>query len=229
MAYAEECIALSEAASERWCAALARWVEALVQWQLGHGSRARTYARDVLRLKEPFGDRMGMAMSVEVVAWAEAEAGRALEAARLLGAVGTALDSIGASLFGHLREDHDRCLERIRDALGETAFRRALDEGAALRFAEAVALAGGRRAALPSGGSAENEEVRLTRRQREIAELVAEGLTNREIAERLVVAQRTAEGHVASILHRLGFTSREQLAAWVVAQRHDPKGLDRQD
>ncbi len=228
MAYAEECIALSEAASERWCAALARWVEALVQWQLGHGARARTYARDVLRLKEPFGDRMGMAMSVEVVAWAEAEAGRAAEAARLLGAVGTALDSIGASLFGHLREDHDRCLERIRDALGEAAFRQALDEGAALRFDEAVALAAGRRAAL-TPAAAEGEAVRLTRRQREIAELVAEGLTNREIAERLVLAQRTAEGHVASILHRLGFTSREQLAAWVVAQRHDPKGLDRQD
>jgi non-specific serine/threonine protein kinase len=97
MAYAEECIALSEAASERWCAALARWVAALVQWRLGHGTRARTYARDVLRLKEPFGDRMGMAMSVEVVAWAESDAGRPKEAARLLGAVQSALDSIGAS------------------------------------------------------------------------------------------------------------------------------------
>ena len=229
MAYAEECIALSEVASERWCAALARWVEALVQWQLGHASRARTYARDVLRLKEPFGDRMGMAMSVEVVAWAESQAGHFAEAARLLGAVQTALDSIGASLFGHLREDHDRCLEQIRDALGEAAFRRALDEGAALRFDEAVALAAGRRAALPSSAESEGEPVRLTRRQREIAELVAEGLTNREIAERLVLAQRTAEGHVASVLHRLGFTSREQLAAWVVAQRHGSKGLDRQD
>jgi DNA-binding NarL/FixJ family response regulator len=48
---------------------------------------------------------------------------------------------------------------------------------------------------------------------------VAEGLTNREIAERLVMARRTAEGHVARILGKLGFTSREQLAAWVTAQR----------
>ncbi len=219
MAYAEECIALSEAASERWCAALARWVEALVQWQLGRGARARTYARDVLRLKEPFGDRMGMAMSVEVVAWAESEARRSAEAARLLGAVQAALDSIGASLFGHLREDHDRCLAATREALGDAAFGRAFAEGSGLRFDDAVALAVGRRTPAPATTDAHGEEVRLTRRESEIAELVAEGLTNREIAERLVLARRTAEGHVAHILGKLSFTSREQLAAWVAAQR----------
>jgi predicted ATPase/DNA-binding CsgD family transcriptional regulator len=219
MAYAEDCITLSEAASERWCAAMARWVEALVQWQLGRGYRARTYARDVLRLKEPFGDRMGMAMSVEVVAWAESEAGHLTEAARLLGAVEAALDSIGASLFGHLREDHDRCLAQTREALGETAFEQSFDDGSTMRFDDAVALALGRRTPAPSTTDAHGEEVRLTRRESEIADLVAEGLTNREIAERLVMAQRTAEGHVARILGKLNFTSRTQLASWVVAQR----------
>jgi len=219
MAYAEECIALSEAASERWCAALARWVEALVQWRLGRGTRARTYARDVLRLKEPFGDRMGMAMSVEVVAWAESEAGHSAEAARLLGAVQAALDSIGASLFGHLHDDHDRCLARTREALGDVAFGRSFEEGAALRFDDAVALAAGRRTAAPATADTHGDEARLTPRESEIAELVAEGLTNREIAERLVMARRTAEGHVAHILGKLNFTSRAQLASWVAAQR----------
>ncbi len=216
MACAEECIALSEAASERWCAAMARWVEALVQWRLGHGARARTYARDVLRLKEPFGDRMGMAMSVEVVAWAESEAGRAEEAARLLGAVQVALDSIGASLFGHLHEDHERCLARTREALGEAAFERFHEEGATHGFDQAVATAVGRRT--PASAEAPGAAVRLTRRENEVAALVAEGLTDREIAERLVLARRTAEGHVAHILGKLSFTSRAQLAAWVAAQ-----------
>jgi non-specific serine/threonine protein kinase len=220
MARAEECIALSEAASERWCAALARWVEALVQWQLGHASRARTYARDVLRLKAPFGDRMGMAMSVEVVAWADSEADRFADAARLLGAVQTALGSIGASLFGHLHEDHDRCLARTREGLGDDAFRRAFEEGSTMRFDEAVALASGRRTPAPAAADTHGDEVRLTRRESEIAALVAEGLTNREIAERLVMARRTAEAHVAHILGKLSFTSRTQLAAWVAAQRH---------
>lgn len=226
MAHAEECIALSEAASERWCAAMARWVEALVQWQLGRGARARTYARDVLRLKEPFGDRMGMAMSVEVVAWAEADAGHPAEAARLLGAVQAGLDSIGASLFGHLHEDHDRCLARTREALGEAAFGRAFEAGCALRFDDAVGLALGRRT--PAAAEA-GDEVRLTRRESEIAELVAEGLTDREIAERLVLARRTAEGHVAHILGKLSVTSRAQVAAWVAGQKQEQRHEQRSD
>jgi predicted ATPase/DNA-binding CsgD family transcriptional regulator len=219
MAYAEECIELGEAASERWCSALARWVEALVQWQLGRAVRARNYAREVLRLKEPFGDRMGMAMSVELVAWAESEAGHHAEAVQLIGAVQAGLDSIGASLFGHLHGDHARCLARTRAALGDAAFGRAFEEGSSLRFDDAVALAVGRRTPAPLATDTHGEEVRLTRRENEIAELVAEGLTNREIAERLVMSQRTAEGHVARILGKLSFTSRTQLASWVAEQR----------
>ena len=55
----------------------------------------------------------------------------------------------------------------------------------------------------------------LTRREGEIAELVAQGLSNREIASRLVIAQRTVEGHVEHILAKFGFTSRAQIAARV--------------
>ncbi len=62
-------------------------------------------------------------------------------------------------------------------------------------------------------------ETPLTRREHEIAGLVAEGLSNREIASRLVIAQRTAEGHVEHILSKLGFTSRVQVAAWYAEQR----------
>jgi DNA-binding CsgD family transcriptional regulator/tetratricopeptide (TPR) repeat protein len=56
----------------------------------------------------------------------------------------------------------------------------------------------------------------LTAREREVAQLVAQGKTSREIAGLLVVSERTAEGHVNNILGKLGFTSRAQIAAWVV-------------
>lgn len=56
----------------------------------------------------------------------------------------------------------------------------------------------------------------LTAREREVARLVAQGKTSREIADLLVVSERTAEGHVNNILRKLGFTSRVQIAAWVV-------------
>lgn len=83
------------------------------------------------------------------------------------------------------------CLARTREALGDAAFGRVFDEGATMRF----------------------DEARLARREDEIAGLVADGLTNREIAEHLVLSQRTAEGHVGHILGKLGFTSRAHLAA----------------
>ena len=54
----------------------------------------------------------------------------------------------------------------------------------------------------------------LTSRELEVATLVAEGLTNRQIADRLVISERTAQNHVQHILTKLGFTSRSQIAAW---------------
>jgi len=54
----------------------------------------------------------------------------------------------------------------------------------------------------------------LSRREREVAGLVAEGLSNRQIAERLFISERTAEGHVEQILNKLGFDKRTQIAAW---------------
>ena len=58
----------------------------------------------------------------------------------------------------------------------------------------------------------------LTRREVQVALLVAEGLTNRQIAGRLTVSERTAEHHVEQIRNKLGFSSRTQIAAWAVAQ-----------
>ncbi|MDV6247806.1 helix-turn-helix transcriptional regulator [Rhodococcus opacus] len=58
----------------------------------------------------------------------------------------------------------------------------------------------------------------LTKREWQVAELVSEGLTNRAIADKLVISPRTSQGHVEHVLTKLGFTSRAQIAAWVVEQ-----------
>src|ERR1700686_5158635 len=58
----------------------------------------------------------------------------------------------------------------------------------------------------------------LSRREREVAGLVAEGLTNREIAKRLFISERTADGHLEHIREKLSVSSRAQVAAWFVAQ-----------
>ena len=59
----------------------------------------------------------------------------------------------------------------------------------------------------------------MTRREREVAELVTEGLSNREIATRLFISQRTAESHVENILRKLGFAHRTQIATWLIQHR----------
>ena len=81
-----------------------------------------------------------------------------------------------------------------------------LRRAAALIPAEPLAL---------SRGATKAEFGGLTAREREVATLIAQGHSNREIAERLVVSERTVTTHVSNIFAKLGFTSRAQIATWV--------------
>jgi len=74
---------------------------------------------------------------------------------------------------------------------------------------------------MPSGSLPEID-VRLSPREREVAAMVAEGLTNREIAARLFISERTADGHLEHIRDKLGVNTRAQVAAWVVRQKAAP-------
>jgi len=68
---------------------------------------------------------------------------------------------------------------------------------------------------MPSGSLPEID-VRLSPREREVAAMVAEGLTNREIAARLFISERTADGHLEHIREKLGVHTRTQVREWVV-------------
>lgn len=58
----------------------------------------------------------------------------------------------------------------------------------------------------------------LTRREREVAVLIAQAKTNREMADTLIIGMSTVETHVTNILHKLGFASRVQIATWAVSK-----------
>jgi DNA-binding NarL/FixJ family response regulator len=66
----------------------------------------------------------------------------------------------------------------------------------------------------------------LTRRERQVATVVAQGLSNQEIADDLVVSVKTVEAHVTRILSKLGFASRAQIAAWAVDKGLAPAPQD---
>ncbi len=105
----------------------------------------------------------------------------------------------------------EEAVDAARTALGHPRADAAWARGSLLDAGGAIRLARGQERDAPVAGEG-NE--RLTRRELEIATLVADGLSNRAIAERLLIAPRTVETHVENIFNKLGFRSRSEVAAW---------------
>ncbi len=112
-----------------------------------------------------------------------------------------------------------------RKAVPDGEDRTALAAGTAMSQAEVIAFALGespRPTARPGGtGTGAGPGTGpgpLTRREQEVAALVAQGLSNAQIATMLVISARTVETHVQHIMDKLGFRTRAQIAAWSAGQ-----------
>ena len=82
----------------------------------------------------------------------------------------------------------------------------------------ALALGKPAQAAVAASGNAST--TLLGKREAEVAQLIADGLTNKQIGTRLFISERTVDSHVRSILNKLGFNSRAQIAAWIASPNH---------
>ncbi|WP_336880080.1 helix-turn-helix transcriptional regulator [Rhodococcus globerulus] len=164
---------------------------------------------------------MNAAWCVESLAWTAVAQRDWKHAAILLGAAEMCWQKIGRPLTGlsRLSGFRDKAMKSARKALGESAFDREFHRGIVMSEMEAVAYALDERRSAQAASS--SEAIRLTRREQQVAELVAQGLTNRAIAERLFISVRTAQGHVEHVLTKLGFNSRAQIAAWAVSHAHE--------
>ncbi|MBR8640431.1 AAA family ATPase [Streptomyces tuirus] len=228
VAWSEECRSLCEAHGESWSRAYALWVLAVERMRCGEDAAATELAEQSLRDVHHLGDRLGVALGLELLAWIAVTDGRAERAAVLFGQADAMWQASSAPLagFGLLRGFHDGGAATARKVLGTSAFRRAFEEGARLATAEAVSFALGSAARSGPGGAqadrGSDTKNPLTRRETEVAAMVVHGLTNREIAAALVIGQRTVESHIEHIMAKLSFTSRAQIAAWAT-----DRGLDR--
>ena len=193
----------------------------VAQHQLEYARAVQLFSEGITLYRELRNTRL-LAVCLAALA-AVAMIGQPEQAARLFAAAEAHLERMGAVMERADRLEHDRNVAAVRASLGEQAFQAAWAEGRAMTLERALAFV---EAAIqqhaPTPPAARTEPAaraeELTPREREVAMLVARGLTNRQIASRLVIAERTVDKHVGNILGKLGFASRAQVAAWTVEQ-----------
>jgi DNA-binding NarL/FixJ family response regulator len=102
-------------------------------------------------------------------------------------------------------------------ALGQSRFETEFEAGKRLTREAAVGLALGEPADVAAAASDGVGAKLLGKREAEVASLVADGLSNKQIGARLFISEHTVDSHVRSILNKLGFNSRAQIAAWIAS------------
>ena len=209
-----------------------------VAMDLGAIEQARRHLTRSLRLSHATGSRIGVARGLEAFAALTGHEGRSELAVQLAAAAAALREAAGLPPLSGARVE--AYLAQAR-RLGDATVARLWASGQALTSEAAVALAldaPAPSAAMPSGKGPAGENPALTvvgryrvaaappssltQREYEIAELVAGGLSNKAIAAELSISHTTAARHVANIMHKLGFNSRSQIAAWVADRAQGP-------
>ncbi|AXK37673.1 LuxR family transcriptional regulator [Streptomyces armeniacus] len=200
-------------------------VQGICLWLAGQCEESAEPLRRALEAASEVGEVLVAALACLVLAWHAARQQRYVRAGWLLGYAENArrLSGDPVGMLPSLLEEQESMQKLVRTALGNTEFDRWRATGArmsgtdvleAVRTDADEPLTAGRGASVPRARKRAATDV-LTRREREVAALVTQGLSNREVAERLVISKRTADAHVEHILAKLGVTSRTEIPAAV--------------
>jgi predicted ATPase/DNA-binding CsgD family transcriptional regulator len=193
---------------------------AVVAHRRGDAGRAAAMAGEGLESLRAYGATVEVIDAMGDVARLAIDQGHPRRAATILAAATGLRDATGTATSVPARAQRAADIEGVRAMLSPIDFESTWRTGIQMTLDQAVAAASATgelaaqttRAGDPRGST-------LTRREREIAGLVGLGLTNREIAERLVIAPGTVKIHVERILGKLGRTSRVQIATWAMEER----------
>lgn len=178
----------------------------------GEPARAVPLVHESIRFCRRVGNVEWLAYCLRDLAGAALSAHEPVRAARLLAAADASWKSNGLSVWPLRRSFYADILERTRSRLGADVFER--EWAAGFRYSLDDLLRESPIAATPSASSVDPELAQLTRREREVAGLIARGLTSREIAVLLIISERTADVHADNIRTKLALRSRAEIAAW---------------
>ncbi|WDG18399.1 helix-turn-helix transcriptional regulator [Microbacterium sp. Clip185] len=205
---ADEARRLAEALDESWMRSHALWSLSVAALSSERPDDAAALVREALAIERSFHDDLGTCLMLETWAAIACRQAHHESAAVVWAALADGWRRVGSDIaaFGpHLAAQHDAAIDRTRTALDRTRFAAAWERGRRLDLVEAVVFA------LDTADAASP----LSIREREVADGIHRGLSNREIAAELVISVRTVETHVQHIFTKLSVSSRTRIAAWV--------------
>jgi DNA-binding CsgD family transcriptional regulator len=238
----EESLLLRRSAGDLWGNAVTLGSLGWAALRQHNFKRMRELLGESLSIRLDSGDTGGSAWCLERLAEAAILAGQAapfarrsdyfLRAARIFGAAAALRARLNAVIDLVDQPEFERQVAALRASLGEDVFSGAWVAGSAMTLEQAVDYA----FAEPEGSTSEEDSPPealaresfggLTARERQVAALIAQGQSNRKIAEALVVSVKTVETYVTRTLGKLGFDSRVQIATWAVQKGLAPPGRD---
>jgi len=170
---------------------------------------------EALRVARRVDNRLAQSYGLAAAGWYAGTSGQARAAAQLMGAAEALAEQTGADISGPSIPYVLKARETAVATLGAPTFDTEFTSGKRLGREEAVRLALGESgmgdAVATDGGAAGP----LAKRELEVSKLIAEGLTNKQIGAQLFISERTVASHVRSIMDKLGFNNRAQIAVWM--------------
>jgi predicted ATPase/DNA-binding NarL/FixJ family response regulator len=205
----EDVLATSKRLGNRWSSGHAHTFLGLLDLREQQRAPASAEFRQAIAEFEAVGDQVLLAAALSGLARSIVtdDVGRGLQLAAAASAIHARLGSRFAPVWASLIEETKA---QAASKLGTAAAGPAWESGRRLTVPEALALLGLKPWPSRMGG--------LTRREIEVARLIAGGDSNRAVAEHLHLSERTVEAHVMHILNKLGLTSRSQIARWIVEE-----------
>jgi predicted ATPase/DNA-binding CsgD family transcriptional regulator len=170
-----------------------------------------------LRLARDLDNRVAQYYGLSVLGWHAANTRQPRLGAQLLGAAEIVGTGVGADIIGPFAPFLQQAKASATSVLGTSKFEAEFNGGKALTRESALRLALGETAQVAAGRADDVESGPLAKREVEVARLIAEGLSNKQISARLFISEPTVATHIRNIMNKLGYNSRAQIAGWVAS------------